>query len=176
MDNLNQSQNLTTNEKETATSWLTDGGELNVNPNLTKSEVRSQKSEVFLETPIDRTWAETNLTQPFVIIDSSGIATTRANTYYAPLSTGAISQSLSQIAATTLPQAPLSATATAPTYALRAGGTVKFNGNSDLDGNPADLSDDAFIYAEKGFSFNGNTILPVQRNSSGNPITNAQGV
>jgi hypothetical protein len=30
-------------------------------------------------------------------------------------------------------------------------------------------------YSEKGFSFNGNTILPVQRNSSGNPITNAQG-
>jgi aspartate 1-decarboxylase len=61
------------------------------------------------------------------------------------------------------------------TYALRAHGTVTFKGASDLDGNPLDLSDDAFIYAEKGFTFNGKMTLPVQRDASGNALTNAQG-
>jgi aspartate 1-decarboxylase len=62
-----------------------------------------------------------------------------------------------------------------PVYAIRARGTVSFQGKSDLDGNPLDLSDDAFIYAEKGFTFNGNMTLPVQRNASGVALTNAQG-
>jgi hypothetical protein len=62
-----------------------------------------------------------------------------------------------------------------PVYALRAHGTVTFNGKSDLDGNPLDLSDDAFIYAEQGFDFSGNMTLPVQRNASGVALTNAQG-
>jgi RHS repeat-associated protein len=77
--------------------------------------------------------------------------------------------------------AAASATAT-PTYsqpihnfAIQAAGTVTFNGNSDLDGNPLFLTDDAFIYAEKGFSLNGNSILPVQRDVAGNPLKNSAG-
>jgi hypothetical protein len=60
-----------------------------------------------------------------------------------------------------------------PIYAIKANGFVTFNGKSDLDGNPFDLSDDAFIYAEKGLTLNGNTTLPVQRNSSGTALTNS---
>jgi hypothetical protein len=60
-------------------------------------------------------------------------------------------------------------------FAIQAGGTVTFNGNSDLDGNPLDLTDDAFIYAEKGFSLNGNSVLPVQRDVAGNPLKNSAG-
>ena len=55
-------------------------------------------------------------------------------------------------------------------YTIKAEGTVSFNGSSDLDGNPLDLSDDALVYGGKGFSFNGNTILPVQYGSNGQPI------
>lgn len=107
-----------------------------------------------------------------------------------PLTTAELNQTLSQIAASIFraPSTqiatptyfqPLAATAPliAPThvFALLAGGIVKFNGNSDLDGNPVDLSDDAFIYAEKGFTFNGNTTLPVQRDANGNPLKDSQG-
>jgi RHS repeat-associated protein len=60
-------------------------------------------------------------------------------------------------------------------FAIQAGGIVTFNGKSDLDGNPLDLTDDAFVYAEKGFTLNGNSILPVQRNAAGNALTNSQG-
>ena len=60
-------------------------------------------------------------------------------------------------------------------FAIKAEGLVTFNGSSDLDGNPLDLSDDALVYAGKGFTFNGNAILPVQLGANGQPITNSQG-
>jgi hypothetical protein len=59
-------------------------------------------------------------------------------------------------------------------YAIKAEGIVTFNGSSDLDGNPLDLSDDALIYGGKGFTLNGNTVLPVQRESNGQPLYNSQ--
>jgi aspartate 1-decarboxylase len=37
------------------------------------------------------------------------------------------------------------------------------------------LSDDALIYAAQGFTINGNPVLPVQRDASGNPIRDASG-
>jgi fibro-slime domain-containing protein/RHS repeat-associated protein len=60
-------------------------------------------------------------------------------------------------------------------YAIKAEGTVSFNGSTDLDGNPLDLSDDALIYGGKGFSLNGNSILPVKYDASGKPIKDSQG-
>ncbi|NEQ48474.1 MAG: hypothetical protein F6K00_35070 [Leptolyngbya sp. SIOISBB] len=49
------------------------------------------------------------------------------------------------------------------------------NGNSDFDGDPLDLSDDALIYSGQGFTLNGRPILPVQRDANGNPMTDEQG-
>jgi membrane-associated phospholipid phosphatase len=60
-------------------------------------------------------------------------------------------------------------------YAIQAGGVVKFNDYSDLDGNPLDLSDDALVYAAKGVCLSDRSILPVQRDSLGNPLRNNQG-
>jgi hypothetical protein len=60
-------------------------------------------------------------------------------------------------------------------FAIQAGGIVTFNGKSDLDGNPLDLSDDAFVYAGKGFTLNGNSVLPVQRDTAGNAIKDSIG-
>jgi Bacterial Ig-like domain len=60
-------------------------------------------------------------------------------------------------------------------YAIKAEKIVSFNGNSDLDGNPLDLSDDALVYGGKGFSLNGNSILPVKYDASGNPVKDSQG-
>jgi RHS repeat-associated protein len=60
-------------------------------------------------------------------------------------------------------------------FAIQAGGIVTFNGKSDLDGNPLDLTDDAFVYAGKGFTLNGNSILPVQRNAAGTALTDSTG-
>jgi RHS repeat-associated protein len=57
--------------------------------------------------------------------------------------------------------------------AIKAEGSVQINGNSDFDGQPLNLNDDAFIYAGKGFSINGKTVLPVQRNAAGEPLTDA---
>jgi RHS repeat-associated protein len=70
---------------------------------------------------------------------------------------------------------PLSSSSTPPlpNFAIRTEGTISINGNSDLDGNPLDLSDDALIYAAKGFTINGNSTLPVQRDAAGNPIRDA---
>ncbi|MBD2468818.1 Ig-like domain-containing protein [Nostoc sp. FACHB-145] len=62
-----------------------------------------------------------------------------------------------------------------PNFAIRSEGTITINGNSDLDGVPQDSSDDALIYANKGFIINGNSILPVQRDAAGNPIKDASG-
>jgi Bacterial Ig-like domain len=60
-------------------------------------------------------------------------------------------------------------------FAIQAGGIVTFNGKSDLDGNPIDLTDDAFVYAGRGFSLNGESVLPVARDSSGKAIKTSQG-
>jgi Bacterial Ig-like domain len=60
-------------------------------------------------------------------------------------------------------------------FAIQATGIVSFNGKSDLDGNPLDITDDAFVYAGKGFNINGQSTLPVQRNLAGNPLTNSAG-
>jgi RHS repeat-associated protein len=60
-------------------------------------------------------------------------------------------------------------------FAIQAGGMVTFNGKSDLDGNPLDSNDDAFVYAGKGFTLNGESVLPVVRDSAGKAIKNSQG-
>jgi Bacterial Ig-like domain len=60
-------------------------------------------------------------------------------------------------------------------FAIQAGGIVTFNAKNDLDGNPLDLSDDAFVYAGKGFILNGTSILPVQRDAAGNALTDSTG-
>jgi fibro-slime domain-containing protein/RHS repeat-associated protein len=60
-------------------------------------------------------------------------------------------------------------------YAIKAEKTVSFNGNSDLDGNPLDLSDDALVYGGTGFSLKGNSILPVKYDASNNPLRDSQG-
>jgi RHS repeat-associated protein len=60
-------------------------------------------------------------------------------------------------------------------YAIKAEKIVSFNGSSDLDGNSLDLSDDALVYGGKGFSLNGNSILPVKYDVSGNPVKDSQG-
>ncbi|MBD2491385.1 Ig-like domain-containing protein [Aulosira sp. FACHB-615] len=62
-----------------------------------------------------------------------------------------------------------------PNFAIRSEGTITINGNSDLDGVPTDPTDDALIYAAKGFTINGNSILPVQRDAAGNPLKDASG-
>ena len=60
-------------------------------------------------------------------------------------------------------------------FGITAEGRVTINGNSDFDGNPLNLDDDTFIHAGKGFTFNGQPILPILRDSNGNPILNAAG-
>ncbi|MGK7897583.1 MAG: PA14 domain-containing protein, partial [Xenococcus sp. (in: cyanobacteria)] len=60
-------------------------------------------------------------------------------------------------------------------FAIVAEGTVRVNGSSDFDGDPTDLTDDALIYGGKGFTLNGHQVLPVQRDSQNNPITDANG-
>jgi hypothetical protein len=60
-------------------------------------------------------------------------------------------------------------------FTIRAAGTVEIKGNSDLDGNPLILQDDALIYAGQGFSIKGNTILPVKRDIKGNPLRDSKG-
>lgn len=60
-------------------------------------------------------------------------------------------------------------------YAIRSGGTVKFNDRSDLDGNPLDLSDDALVYGSKGIYLNDRSILPVRQDRHGNPLRDSQG-
>ena len=55
-------------------------------------------------------------------------------------------------------------------FNIKAEGTVRINGSSDLDGEPLNFDDDTRIYAGEGFIINGNQTLPVQRDSDGNPI------
>ncbi|KYC37634.1 hypothetical protein WA1_39925 [Scytonema hofmannii PCC 7110] len=62
-----------------------------------------------------------------------------------------------------------------PNFTIRTEKTIKINGGGDLDGDPLDLSDDALLYAGKGFIFNGNLVLPVQRDNALNPKTDSSG-
>ncbi len=62
-----------------------------------------------------------------------------------------------------------------PRFAVMAEGTLTINGSSDFDGDPRNLQDDALMYGGAGFTINGNPTLPVQRDSSGNPILDATG-
>lgn len=61
-------------------------------------------------------------------------------------------------------------TPTSTNFSIMAEGEVRINGSSDFDGDPADYSDDALIYAGKGFTLNGNLELPVVRDEAGNAI------
>lgn len=67
-----------------------------------------------------------------------------------------------------------SPSSSSPNFAIRTEGTISMNGG-DYDGVPTNLSDDALIYAAKGFTINGNPTLPVQRDANGNPIRDASG-
>jgi RHS repeat-associated protein len=58
-------------------------------------------------------------------------------------------------------------------FAVAAEGRVTINGRSDFDGLPESLTDDALIYAGKGFTINGNQTLPVKRDASGNPLVDS---
>jgi Bacterial Ig-like domain/FG-GAP-like repeat/PAP2 superfamily/LVIVD repeat len=60
-------------------------------------------------------------------------------------------------------------------FTIRAAGKVEIQGNTDLDGQPLNLQDDSLIYAGKGFSIQGNTILPVRRDINGNPLRDSAG-
>ncbi|KAI9129302.1 FG-GAP-like repeat-containing protein [Acaryochloris sp. CCMEE 5410] len=73
--------------------------------------------------------------------------------------------------------APGASNATAPGlgFTVKAEGTVTINSNSDFDGDPLDLSDDALIYAGDGFTINGNPILPVQLDEFGQPVLDNSG-
>ncbi len=74
----------------------------------------------------------------------------------------------------TLSATTSSNTTNIPNFAIKSEGIVTINGSSDFDGLPSDYSDDALIYAGKGFNFNGSQILPVQRDALGNPIRDGQ--
>ncbi|NJN09470.1 MAG: PKD domain-containing protein [Richelia sp. RM2_1_2] len=64
---------------------------------------------------------------------------------------------------------------TAPLYAILSEKQVIINNGGDLDGNPLDLSDDALIYAAKGFTINGDITLPAKQDENGNPLRNSSG-
>ena len=55
-------------------------------------------------------------------------------------------------------------------FNIKAEGTVRINGSSDLDGDPLSFDDDTRIYAGDGFILNGNQTLPVLRDNRGNPV------
>ncbi|MGB3755004.1 MAG: hypothetical protein WBA07_01335 [Rivularia sp. (in: cyanobacteria)] len=65
---------------------------------------------------------------------------------------------------------PISTTAPTSKYAIRTEKQIRINNGGDLDGNPVDISDDALIYAAKGFRINGNVTLPIKRDENGNPL------
>ncbi|MBX9253632.1 tandem-95 repeat protein [Desmonostoc muscorum CCALA 125] len=60
-------------------------------------------------------------------------------------------------------------------FAIVAEGTLTINGGGDFDGLPLDPTDDALIHAAKGFTLNNTPVLPVQRDSNGNPILGQSG-
>uniref|UniRef100_UPI0039C6F2A7 Ig-like domain-containing protein n=1 Tax=Nostoc sp. CCY 9925 TaxID=3103865 RepID=UPI0039C6F2A7 len=70
---------------------------------------------------------------------------------------------------------PTTSQTSIPNFAIRTEGTISINGNGDFDGVPTSLSDDALIYAAKGFIMNGNLTLPVQIDAARNPIRDANG-
>jgi RHS repeat-associated protein len=63
----------------------------------------------------------------------------------------------------------------APSFAIKTEGTFTMNGSGDLNGDPLILSDDALVYAAKGFTINGNPTLPVQYDSKGKVLKDASG-
>ncbi|OUL29670.1 hypothetical protein BV378_05730, partial [Nostoc sp. RF31YmG] len=108
--------------------------------------------------------------------DTSLIGITEQNS----LTTGALGieqsqQNSSPSTAKTNSSASTTNQTTIPNFAIRTEGTISINGSSNFDGVPTDLSDDALIYAAKGFTINGNPTLPVQRDAQGNPIRDASG-
>ena len=60
-------------------------------------------------------------------------------------------------------------------YAIRTEKQIRINNGGDLEGNPLDISDDALIYAAKGFRINGDVILPVKRDENSNPLLDSSG-
>ncbi|NEQ48279.1 MAG: DUF4347 domain-containing protein [Leptolyngbya sp. SIOISBB] len=60
-------------------------------------------------------------------------------------------------------------------FTIVAEGQIAVNSNSDFDGDPLDLTDDALMYGGQGFTLNGQPILPVQRDANGNPVVDDQG-
>ncbi|NEQ42484.1 MAG: tandem-95 repeat protein [Leptolyngbya sp. SIOISBB] len=60
-------------------------------------------------------------------------------------------------------------------FGIVAEGRIMINGNSDFDGDPLDATDDVLMYGGQGFTLNGQPVLPVQRDSAGNPIVDDQG-
>jgi fibro-slime domain-containing protein/RHS repeat-associated protein len=85
-------------------------------------------------------------------------------------------QNLSSSSVQTNSSAPPATNQTStPNFAIRTEGTISINGNGDFDGVPTSLSDDALIYAAKGFIMNGSLTLPVQIDAAGNPIRDASG-
>jgi large repetitive protein len=61
------------------------------------------------------------------------------------------------------------------TFAIRTEGTFTMNGSGDLDGDTLNLTDDALVYAAKGYTINGNPTLPVQRDTAGNILKDSSG-
>jgi RHS repeat-associated protein len=59
--------------------------------------------------------------------------------------------------------------------AITAEGTIVINNGGDFDGNPLITSDDALIYAGKGFTINKTPIFPVQRDANGAAIVDNKG-
>ncbi|HEY9599270.1 MAG TPA: hypothetical protein V6D33_16525, partial [Cyanophyceae cyanobacterium] len=60
-------------------------------------------------------------------------------------------------------------------FAIQTEGIFTDNGSGKFDGNSSDYSDAAFIYAASGLTINCNPILPVKRDTSGNPIRDQNG-
>ncbi|BAZ48519.1 YD repeat protein [Nostoc sp. NIES-4103] len=60
-------------------------------------------------------------------------------------------------------------------FAIVAEGTLTINQGGDFDGLPLDPSDDALIHAAQGFTLNNTPVLPVQRDSNGDPILGESG-
>lgn len=60
-----------------------------------------------------------------------------------------------------------------PNFSIITEGRITANGVNNFDGLPLNLSDDALIYANKGYIMDGNIALPVQRNASGVALRDA---
>ena len=80
-----------------------------------------------------------------------------------------------QFLASSLTSEELTSQSVSPMIAIMAEGTLTMYKGGDFDGNPIDPSDDALIYAARGFTLNEKPILPVQRDANGNAIQNQAG-